>query len=509
MEKANCILLYGNHGLPISKYAGTFRIATELRNNGYSVQSIDITPFNGFDFELKQILDNLISDTTLWIGISTTFLYHIMGYPFFKTFKGKEFKHKKRPNLDENLIEFVNFVKGKNANIKLIAGGSRKFMLESYGFKIFSFYADKEIVEFTDWCAGSNKKPNLEFYGSHIQGTEFSEFNSSQIIFHESDIIDKNDALPMEISRGCIFKCKFCSFPMNGKSKGEWIKKSSILLDEFKRNYEHYGVTNYIFSDDTYNDSIDKVKMLYDDVYSKLGFDISFTTYIRLDLMIRYPEMSRYLKESGLVSALFGIETINKDSGVAIGKGLDPIVQFEYIKEIKRNDFKDIMTHSGIIIGLPKDRPDEMSLLEEFIFSDDNQLDHIVVDPLYLTPNTTEFAGHRKFYSAFDNEFDSYGYECYIDEEGNAMNEVKWKNDSINMTFDSASEFANKINNRIMTDSDKFKFGGFIFPYYLSLGIPKADLLTLSKRQLAEKYDIKAIIESRKQTYKQLLLRRL
>lgn len=509
MQKIDCILLYGNHGLPISKYAGTFRVATELRNHGYSVQSIDITPFNGFDYDFKQILDKLISKDTLWIGISTTFLYHIMGYPFFRTVKGKEHAHIKNPNLDQNIIEFVNYVKGKNPNIKLIAGGSRKFMIESYGFKIFSFYTDREIIEFTDWCNGTNKKPNLEFYGSHIQGTEYVDFNNSQIIFDESDIIDSNDTLPIEISRGCIFKCKFCSFPMNGKSKGEWIKKSSVLLDEFKRNYEHYGVTNYIYSDDTYNDSIDKVKMLYDDVYSKLNFKINFTTYIRLDLMIRYPEMADYLSKSGLVSALFGIETINKESGVAIGKGLDPLLQFEYVKELKEKQFKDIMTHSGIIIGLPKNRPNEMELLEEFIFSDDNHLDHIVVDPLYLTPNRKEFVGHRNFYSAFDNEFESYGYECYIDTSGTASTEVKWKNDSINMTFDSALKFANRINQKILTDSDKFKFGGFAFPYYMSLGIPKEDLLSLSKRQISTKYNIKQLKDERKQLYKQLLLKRI
>jgi len=509
MENVDCILLYGNHSLPISKYAGTFRVATELRNHGYTVQTIDVTPFVGFDQDLRTVLDNLISEKTLWIGISTTFLFHIMGYPFFKTVMGKDARHKRNPKVDENLIEFVNYVKSKNPKIKLIAGGSRKFMVEEYGFKIFSFYTDKEIIEFTDWCAGKNKKPNIEFFGSQINGSEYKDFNSSQIIFHESDIIDSKDTLPMEISRGCIFKCKFCSFPMNGKTKGEWIKKPEILLDEFKKNYEYYGVTNYIFSDDTYNDSLDKVKMLYDDVYSKLGFDINFTTYIRLDLMIRYPETADYLKQSGLASALFGIETINKESGVAIGKGLDPVTQFQYVKELKKNQFKDVMTHSGIIVGLPKERTNEMELLEQFIFSDDNQLDHIVIDPLYLTPNSKDFVGHRNFYSEFDMEYEKYGYECYIEVSDSVMTEVKWKNTANNMTFDKAAEFASRMNRKIEHESDKFKYGGFAFPYFMSLGIPKTDLLTLSKRQISQKYDIKSLIDSRKQEYKQLLLKRI
>lgn len=504
----NCILLYGNHSLPITKYAGTFRVATELRKHGYNVQTIDVTPFNGFDCDLQSILDKLITDQTIWIGISTTFLFHIMGYPFFKTYKARDVKHTQNPNIDNNLLEFVNFIKKKNSNIKLITGGSRKFMIENYGFKVFSFYNDKEIIEFTDWCTGKNKRPNLSFYSNSIQGSEFADFNSSQILFQDNDIIMKGETLPMEISRGCIFKCKFCSFPMNGKTKGEWVKHSDTLLDEFKKNYEVHGVTDYIFSDDTYNDSEYKVKSLYDDVYSKLDFKISFTTYIRLDLMLRCPDTVDYLQESGLISALFGIETINKRSGVAIGKGLDPKIQFEFVKEIKQNQFKNIMTHSGIIVGLPKDRPDELERIEEFIFSDKNQLDHVMIDPLYLTPNNADSAGHRNFYSTFDLEYEQYGYKCYNQFEGSAMTEIRWKNDSINMTFDKALSFSNKMNERIM-NSDKFKFGGFGFPYFKSLGIPVDDLMTLSKRQILLKYNIKNLSEHKKQTYKQLLMSKI
>jgi hypothetical protein len=40
--KIDCVLLYGNSTLPASKYAGTFRIATELRKHGYTVQTVDL-----------------------------------------------------------------------------------------------------------------------------------------------------------------------------------------------------------------------------------------------------------------------------------------------------------------------------------------------------------------------------------------------------------------------------------------------------------------------------------
>lgn len=503
MLKPDCILLYGDHGYPLSKYAGTFRISTELRNHGYNVQCIDISAFDKFDDSLKELIDNLISPKTLWLGISTTFLHHFMGYPYFKTIKNKENTHAKTPNIDSDLKKFVKYIKDKNPNIQLITGGSRKFMIEEYGFKIFSFYSDKEIVEFTNWCKGVNSTPSLSFYTNNIPGSEYQNFTESKIIYHENDIVNPNTVLPIEISRGCIFKCKFCSFPMNGKSKGDWIKTSRPLLDEFRKNYEYFGVTDYIFSDDTYNDSEAKVKSLYDDVYSKLDFKINFTTYIRLDLLMRFPDTLDYLKESGLVSALFGIETINKESGVAIGKGLDPKTQFEFVKEIKKNQFKNILTHSGFIIGLPKDRPTEMSLLEEFLFSDDNQLDHVSVDPLFLMPPISA-SDDRKNYSTFDIEHEKYGYKCWETDSAMFRNGIKWRNDIIKMTFDQASAFSAKITQKI-NESDKFKYAGFAFAYFKSLGIPAEDLMTLSKRQINQKYNLKQIILDKKAVYKSTL----
>jgi len=374
-------------------------------------------------------------------------------------------------------------------------------MIEQFGFKVFKFYNDKEIIEFTDYCSGKNKNIDLKYFSDVVDGTEFNEFTTSRIEFTKSDIVHHAETLPIEISRGCIFRCKFCAFPMNGKSKGEWVKHTDILLDELKRNYEEHGVTSYIVSDDTYNDSADKVKALYDEVYSKLPFKISFTAYIRLDLMMRYPETIDYLKESGLTSALFGIETINHESAKAIGKGVDPILQFEFVKELKNNQFKNISTHSGIIIGLPKDRPDEMERVEEFVFSDKNYLDSVVIEPLFITPKDIVHIS-KPYYSEFDLEYEKYGYECYEQIEDSAFTEIRWRNPIIGMTFDDAFAFSRRMNHKIISESDKFKYGGFLLPYYRSMGIPQEDLLTLSRRQISQKYDMNKILNDKKYEYR-------
>jgi len=502
--KADCILLYGNSLVPTSKYAGTFRIATELRNHGYTVQCVDLSAYKTVDKDFLEVMDNLVGPNTLWIGVSTTFLYDVLGYPFYKSESSFNKKYAHRPEVSSGIEYFLKFAKERNPNIKFISGGSRRFMLDKFGFKVFRMNSDKEIIEFTDWCSKRSKSFRLEFMGNVIDGSEFEGFPESQIIYNKEDIIEPNDTLPVEVSRGCIFKCKFCSFPLNGKKKGEWIKHSNILLDEFKRNYEMHGVTDYSFSDDTYNDSEEKVKRLYDEVYSKLPFKLNFTTYIRLDLMMRFPDTVEYLKESGLKSAVFGIETINHESGKLIGKGVDPMAQFQFIENIKQNEFKDILTYSGFIMGLPKDKSDEMERMEEFLFSDKNKLDDFIVEPLFITPKHFE-NNNRTYYSEFDLEYEKYGYTCYEQIEDSPYTELRWKNSITGMTFDDAFAFSRRMNDKIKR-SGRFKIGGFGYAWFRSLGVDSNDLLTLSRVDIYKKYNIASLLEDKKKRYRNVLL---
>lgn len=502
--KPDCILFYGNATQPGNKYAGTFRIASELRINGYNVQTIDLTAFDGFDDTLKEILKNLITDKTLWIGISTTFLHSIFKFPYYRSQKTFDIRFSNNPNIDKQIKEFVNFVKEINPKTKLIAGGSRKFMLEQFGFKVFKFYSDSEIIEFTEWCNGTNKKPRLDFFSNNIEGSEYEQFHTSQNIFTADDIIIDNESMPLEVSRGCIFKCKFCSFPMNGKTKGDWVKKSPVLFDELVRNYNELGITQYTFSDDTYNDSVDKVKRLHDEVFSKLPFKINFTTYLRLDLLIRFPETVEYLVNSGLKSAVFGIETINHESGKLIGKGLDPKIQFQFIEEIKKKEFKEIMTYSGFIMGLPKDTLDNLGEFEEFLFSDKNKLDFCIVNMLSIAPPAIGSVT-RTAYSEFDIEYEKYGYECFENIGNNPYTEIQWKNNKTGLSSEIVHEFSVKMNEKI-NKSEKFKLGGFAYPYFKSLGVSDHDLFSLSIPQIYSKYKLKDLKWDRLSDYRNQLL---
>jgi len=468
-KKVNCILLYGFHQRPMHKYAGPFRIATELRNKGYTVQCIDISSFSKLDENFLKILSCFIDKNTLWLGFSTTFFSSINKLDF------------------ENLIQFA---KNINPNLEIIGGGSRVDLLTDLEIKLFLGYSDTEIIEFTDWCAKKNK--NLKFNFKLINGSEYNDFCNSQIIYDPSDFILSSDVLPIEISRGCIFKCKFCSYELNGKTKGEWIKNPKVLIDEFNRNYNDWGVTNYIFSDDTYNDSLEKIKKMYYEVFEKLTFKIKFSAYLRLDLIMRFPEMAHFLKESGLENAIFGIETINFESAKSIGKGVNPELQFNFIKELKEKEFKNINIHSGFILGLPYDTEATCVDTKNFLLSDANPLDSFSIQRLGL--NIKDNNPLRTNYSEFELNYEKYGY--IVDKDGN------WVNKKTNLNSNTAGHYSSIIMNEAFK---KFKVPGFMHSYYKIFNIPDQDLKIMSHSQLKNFYKIELLQYKKKEEYKKQL----
>jgi len=468
---AQCVIFYGLDDGWTSKTAGPFRIATALRQAGFSVQCVDVTAFVGDRAGLRSVIDRVVDLDTLWVGISGTFLGNVFGVAWTGLIDVEQ-------ESDQNLDKFVTYIKKINPNIKLIHGGSRKHNLKKYGFVNFEGYVDKEIVEYTQWLNGTNKSINLNFYSDYISKKEFEHFTTSTIIYEDNDIIFKNEALPIEISRGCIFKCKFCSFPLNGKQKGEGTKDTTVLRNEFLRNYEKFGTTNYIFVDDTYNDSVDKIKLLYDEVFSQLPFEISFTAYLRLDLIMRFPETIDILKDSGLKSAVFGIETINHKSASSIGKGKNPEEQIEFIRKLKNDKWKDIIVSSGFILGLPYDTEETLNQFKEWIVSNDNPLDYWDVGTLSIS--SPEFSSKYN-YSDIDINYKDYGYNVFVKDK-----RVRWENNNTGVGFDFCQDLAVEIMNKSKL-LDKFRFGSFSYPIIREFMSHK-ELLTTSHEYVRSKW---------------------
>lgn len=406
---------------------GAYQVASRLRNHGYTVQVIEHFPFifNKDDDTLSKIIKKYVDHTTIWIGFSSTFFENNLEIINRSVFLNPVNFSLEKLNYIKSLVYSIN------QKCKFVLGGSKSSFLKIPNFIDYYVegYSDDSVINLTKYL--ENKNPFFQFVTNTDKSRsiindrkaalfDFSNYNFS---WHPSDHIFKGEVLPIEISRGCIFKCAFCNYPLNGKKKLDFIKSPDVLLQEFKKNYDNYGTTKYVFCDDTHNDSVEKLEILFDKVYSKLPFKISFSAYIRLDLLKAHPHTIDLLKESGISTCFFGIESMNYESNKTIGKGLKP----EYIVEtlnLLKNKWKNVFKEAGFIVGLPYDSKETICNWLDLITSKEFPLDKVSLSPLRIIKNTKSF-----WPNLIESNPEDYGYvftseKHWINNKGLSMHDA-------------------------------------------------------------------------------------
>ena len=409
------------------KYAGTYKIATEVRSHGYSCQVIDNFSWLGVD-RLKILIDKFITNDTILVGFSCTLNE--------KRSDGKLYHW---GITDEDFFNVLKYIKSKNKKIKTCVGGARITIISDWPDIDYSIInkGDSAVLALLDHIQNNTSiKYISNKHTKAINGDDYfytqEQFNRSKILYEPNDIILPTESLPMEIARGCIFSCAYCHFDLIGKRIGDWTKTPDNIREELVRNYELYGTTNYMFSDELINESLPKLEMLAN-VVSQLPFKIRYTSYARVDLIKRYPEMRELLLESGAASLAFGIETLNEQAGKAVGKGMNPNKVKETLTYCKELWQDKIIISSNFIIGLPGETEDSVWSTVNYLVSDECPLDMFGFLPLFIRANEDGRPG-----SKIDLNPKKFGY---IVEEGKA-----WQGQT--MSFTEASSLVRKIYQR-------------------------------------------------------------
>jgi len=411
--------------LGYGKYAGTYKIATEIRKHGYTCQVIDLFSFYTVD-QLEKIIKKFVTKDTLLVGFSSSLME--------KRINGKVLNFG-RP--DHEFTDFLKLIKDLNNKVKICIGGAR-ITINSYWEGVDYIVVNKgdtAIIALLDHIKnGTNLKIVQESPCIVINGNDYPysqhEFSFSQINYIKEDIIFPGEVLPVEIARGCIFKCAFCHFDLIGKKIGDWQKNEEILRDELIRNNEMFGTTHFMFTDELINESLPKMRSIHK-VLTSLPFKASYTSFARLDLIWRFPEMRELLLESGAISLAFGIETLHDQAGKKIGKALgskktkDTLI---YCAELWKGK---IITSSNFIIGLPEEPKESILETLEYLVSDECPLDIFSFLPLYLR---AEDDG-RGSASTIDKDPKKFGYEIKVDNQ--------WSNK--HLSFKEARELVQQI----------------------------------------------------------------
>ncbi len=465
----HAIYFGGNPQLTGGRNIAGFRLRTSLRNHGYELLVVDTAPLMKAE-EILSLLDKAVTAETLVIGFSTVWLdsfnWEVWDDP-----------------ISWITHDFFNSIKQKFPNVKIVAGGTGDVhvrgarMICHHSSWIFNGFSDDSFYRLLDLLSG---KPDHGLKYREEDGKCIVDSNVTHQIpnpdyvetfFDKEDKFYSHQPMPLEVSRGCIFRCIFCSHPFQGaKDADSYIRTPENLANELRRNYEMFGTTRYSLMDDTFNDSMEKLDRLHRAIDLAKLPSFEFMSYIRAELLVTKPEMIPKLKELGCRAGYVGLESMKNSTRKIIRKGTDIERVIDALYKLR--ECADTRIQASFIVGLPGETIDDLIKTYRFVTSTKYKLFH-----------NWEFQALGIFYdknlrgsSEIDNNPEKFGYTVT---NKNPESWADWKNNIMDKKF--AIDFASELNKKSRLDQ---KVGGWLLPIAWHLNIPQNEIDTKTVHKL-------------------------
>lgn len=430
----NLILVSGIYDHIPARSLGVYLLRHYVEKRGYTCQVIDHCQEFSAD-SLYTLITKFINETTLCVGFSTTFWRD----PEQRIWKNNQ-------SMPPNLLDLSRRLKKDYPGVKIILGGAG---LRNVGVdmdhidNIVVGESEDLLPELLDFWSGVGPEPVKQFnqttkkYYYNKPLNKRHDISTCDFSWIERDCIMPGEALPLETARGCIFKCRFCSYPHLGKKKFDYLKSIDTIRKHLVNNWERWGITNYTIVDDTFNDSEYKIDEFLA-MSKSLPFELNYVSYIRADLVHRFDGMAEKLYDSGLRACFFGLESLHPIGSMAVGKGWSGKNARTYIPELLNNIWGGkVNVTTGFIAGLPGEGED--SLLDTLKWVNDNEINTFwlplgIASPEALAARSLDEVAYT---SEFERNSGAYGYK--FDSAGNWYNNL-W-------TKKSAEVMANEVLN--------------------------------------------------------------
>jgi len=343
---ADVVIFCGYQPKIKTKPAGAYITANVFRECGYSTIVIDHTNTLSIT-QLITLIEKFVTTNTRYIGFSTT-LFNDFG------------------DLDGSFKWVFNKCKQLNPALTFFIGGSRvingfktnlPFDYGIIGQSESTLLALLRHLEYGDYLYITEEVNGVKYISDTVYG--YKTYNSSMHSkFTEYDAVRKNETLPLEFGRGCVFKCSYCTYDLIGKSFGDYTKTEEALYSVLMHNYEKFGTTRYMLTDDTINDSLEKA-LMFEKIVNRLPFKFEFGGYMRLELFYKHPEMIEIYKNCGIRGAKFGVETFNKRAGQTVGKGFGEKAK-DVLEDLYKGWGDSVSISLNFLIGLPYDTLEDL-----------------------------------------------------------------------------------------------------------------------------------------------------
>jgi radical SAM superfamily enzyme YgiQ (UPF0313 family) len=425
-------MLAGSRSEMAGRNIAGYRLRTAAEQFKYNMLIIDSATAMSSN-ELELILDATVTNDTLILGISIAWL---------DWFSSSDIEWIN----DDVLARF----KSKYNHLKIIIGGSDdtlRLLGSKSLYKIcdwfFQGFSDVSFPKLLDLL--SNKPNHGLKYMINNQGKKIVESNahhpiiapdSIETVFKTEDNFKAHQPIPLEVSRGCIFSCPFCTHPFQGKKDFDsYIRTPASIASELRRNYELFGTTRYSIMDDTFNDSIEKINRLEQAVGLARIPNFEFVAYIKPELLVTKTGMMDSLIRLGLKGAFFGVESMNNNARKIVHKGMDVQKILDSASYLSSNGVK---VHASFISGLPGESIADLYHTHEFLVNNKDKIfTSWIFQPLGLYLNDD-----MKGTSDMEKNPEKYGYTIINPKPSSIQ---LWKNE--HMTLKEAAHTSN-----ILTD---------------------------------------------------------
>jgi radical SAM superfamily enzyme YgiQ (UPF0313 family) len=403
---------------------GPSKIAWIARKHGYTSQVLSKLQMLTAQ-EILTLCEGFVNEKTI-IGISTS----LLGYPH-GDFSTQSFHDS---NLQDEsaihkLIHTIDHFREKYKT-KIIVGGSQAVAFQDI------FEADYMLQG-----EAENTLPQLldKIKRSGIQKQPYDwQITTCDFKWHDTDCIVPREPVPLETSRGCIFRCRFCQFANIGKKIGTFERPLENIKEEICNNYEKYQTTHYWLADDTFNDNDERVNQ-FCEMLESLPFRINLMGYIRLDLAHRYQKTTQRLLNAGLVGCSFGIESFHPQAANAVGKAFSAKYAKEFLDHFYFDMAKEnVMINCCNIVGLPGEGIKDLEKTLDWY----SKRRHIHMNWSALTLYDPSRSKKEQEKSIFEKEASKYGYVFFEDKPINY-----WESPTMN--WDMAVTIRNRITRKM------------------------------------------------------------
>ena len=396
---------------------GAYQLAWYLRKHGYEVQVLDFL----HKFDKAQILELI----TKFIGPETKIVgWNCMFMPGHEKWWTKMICEEIIPTLRRRFPQ-VEFITG-GASVHQVNRLYRSRRVFDY---LFYGHAEDTLLAFCEHVYRGKSLPDVEIVLGNkviretvplLQLRARFKIEECDHVWHERDCIQPGESLPIEMARGCIFKCKFCRYPYIGKSKNDFGRRIEHVRDELIQNHERFGTRHYYMLEDTFNDSNDKVNA-FSAMSQELPFRIGFAAYLRPDLIWSFPGQAQKLREAGLLSGFLGVESLSPAASRLIGKAWSGQHARAWLPKLYHELWEGEVTfRTSLIIGIPPDTRED--LLETHQWAVDSGLPNWKWHVLNINRDQ-----QSTWISEFDRNADQYGFDWYT-EHG----KTRWKTEVMN-----------------------------------------------------------------------------